>query len=187
MEKKLPNNCLDPYQGSLNEEEHGLLPSTYTFRYLSRWDRTVAQPPVQVVSCFIQVKDKILILQRAKKDEQHLLWGIPGGKLGANELPVQGLAREIYEETRLKIDSSLFEFLGKAISQTSCDGVYGLYVYHTFLTKKAEISVTMQEHLAFRWVSIQDFEKTKLLTAQYEAYQLVKEKLEGKFRKKYEN
>ena len=156
-----------------------------SYKYLSDWDSQII-PPIQVVSCFVQYQDRILVLQRAKKDEQHLLWGIPGGKLEKDEEPTQGLAREIYEETQIKIDPNFFQLLGKALSKTHCDGVYGLFVYHTVLPFMPDITLTLDEHYTYKWVTIPEFESMKLLTAQYEAYQFTREKLKRKFEESYE-
>lgn len=159
-----------------------------SYHYLSPWNPQADSfvPPVQVVSCFIQCGDKFLILQRAKQDEQYMLWGIPGGKLEKNEVPEEGLSREIFEETCTTIKPSMFKLLGTAISKTSCDGLYGLYVYYVALNEKPVITITAHEHHAYKWVTLPEFESTPLLTAQFEAYRLVKESL-TKIMGDYEN
>ena len=150
-----------------------------TFRHLSPWDPINPKsinPSKQVVTCFIQNADQILILQRARNDEQHGLWGIPGGKLDHDELPVPGLLREIKEETNLDIIPSNLKLLGTALSHTSCDGYYGLYLFHTILSD-AKIEINHSEHHAYKWVTLKEFELMPLLTAQGEAYEYVKKNL----------
>ncbi|KKL57912.1 hypothetical protein LCGC14_2230710, partial [marine sediment metagenome] len=86
-----------------------------SYKYLSYWnpsDEKNTILPKIVVTCFIQQKDKILILQRARKDLQYKLWGIPGGKLDKYEPPIQGLIREIKEEIDITISSKEFSLLG---------------------------------------------------------------------------
>ena len=156
-----------------------------TYQFLSAWEPHVI-PPIQVVSCFVQYQDRILVLQRAKKDEQHKLWGIPGGKLENNEDPVKGLVREIYEETQVKLYPDSFALLGKALSKTHCDGVYGLFIYHTKLPFLPDVILNSHEHYACKWVTISEFESMNLLTAQFEAYRFTKEKLKRKLEENYE-
>lgn len=155
------------------------------YQYLSHWNSHFI-PPIQVVSCFVQYEDKILILQRAKKDQQHLLWGIPGGKLEENEDPIQGLVREIAEETTIQLDPDSFQLLGKTLSKTSCDGVYGLFVYHTRISSLPSITLKLDEHYTYKWVTIPEFEAMNLLTAQFEAYQFTKERLKQQLEEHYE-
>ena len=151
-----------------------------TFQFLSAWDpveQNAIVPSKQVVTCFIQKGDKILVLQRARKDEQHGLWGIPGGKLDNDELPVPGLLRELREETDLNISPSSLKLLGTALSHTSCDGLYGLYLFHCTIPRYTEIKINTSEHYDSKWVTLDKFESMDLLTAQGEAYELVKRDL----------
>ncbi len=158
-----------------------VLSNPASYKYLSSWDpldKQSKRPPIQVVTCFLQKQDKILALQRAKKDIQHNLWGIPGGKLNNGEDPIQGLIREIEEETGSKLDPRNFQLLGTAHSQTPCDGAYGLYLYHVLVPENFSVHVDPIEHYAYRWVTLSEFESMELLTAQGEALKLVKEQLQ---------
>lgn len=154
--------------------------STRTYRYLSVWDPLKPQhmiPAIQVVSCFLQEGDKVLVLQRARKDAQHKLWGIPGGKLDKGEEPLEGLLREIFEETKQRLAPHVFQLLGTALSQTPSDGEYGLYIYHALVPEKTAVRINLEEHYSFRWVTLEEFQDLELLTAQREAFWLVEDKL----------
>ena len=48
----------------------------------------------QVVTCFMEYKGKVLVLQRGRRDDQFGLWGIPSGKLDDQETPRDALSRE---------------------------------------------------------------------------------------------
>jgi len=155
-----------------------------TYRYLSKWDPSdidAVIPPIQVVTCIFQCEDKFLVLQRARKDLQHNLWGIPGGKLDQNEEPIYGLIRESYEELGVRFSKEMFQLLGTAISRTPSDGQYGLYVYHAVVPSDLNIEINYAEHYAFRWVTVQEFLSLDLLTAQREAFMLVQDKVIGLF------
>ncbi|MBX9744385.1 MAG: NUDIX hydrolase [Chlamydiales bacterium] len=151
-----------------------------SYRYLSTWnpnEKVNVLPKIQVTTAFLQQGDRILVLQRAKKDSQHKLWGIPGGKIEKHETPLEGLVREVNEETGLKIATEAFHLLGSALCHTPCDGTYGLYIFHAIIPDNCHIQINPEEHYAYQWVSIEEFESLNLLTAQREAYLFVKEKL----------
>jgi 8-oxo-dGTP diphosphatase len=151
------------------------------FRYLTRWnplEKSLGIPKIQVVTSFLQKGNKVLVLQRARKDLQHKLWGIPGGKLEKGEHPLSGLIREVHEETKIKIESNRSQLLGTALSCTPCDGQYGLYIYHTVVSEDCDIIINLDEHYEFRWVTLTEFQSLDLLTAQREAFILVKDSLE---------
>lgn len=151
------------------------------YKYLSPWDpanNNINTPTIQVVTCFLQKGNKILVLQRAKKDIQHNLWGIPGGKLDEGENPIRGLSREIEEETGTRLDPQMFRLLGTACSNTPCDGKYGLYLFHALVPAHFSVRINPSEHYSFLWVSLAQFESLELLTAQREAYLFVKEQLQ---------
>jgi 8-oxo-dGTP pyrophosphatase MutT (NUDIX family) len=150
------------------------------YQFLSSWKplQTIdLDPKVQVVTVFLQKEERFLVLQRARKDAQYRLWGIPGGKLEQEEDPVKGLLRELYEETGLELSSQSFQLLGTALSHTPTDGQYGLYIYHSHLLNEQEISINTSEHYAFKWVTLDEFKELSLLTAQFEAFKFVEYKL----------
>lgn len=151
------------------------------YKYLSAWtpkEEPTNAPQTQVVTCFLCMENKFLVLQRARNDVQHNLWGIPGGKLDKGESPEAGLCREIQEETQISISPQMLTLLGSARSKTPSDGEYGLYLYHTSLPEEFTVMINPEEHYSFRWVNMDEFEALPLLTAQREAYLFVKDKLQ---------
>ncbi len=149
------------------------------FKYLKFWDPTKNDfPAKRVVTVFMQFGDKFLVLQRARKDAQYGLWGIPGGKLNCGELPEEGLIREVKEETQIQCQAAI-QLLGTALSRTPSDGEYALYLFHLFLPTFPSVVINTDEHSNFKWVTLSQFEELELLTAQREAFELVKEKLKN--------
>lgn len=146
-----------------------------TSKFLSHWDSSY-KPPCSVVTCFLQAEDKFLVLQRAREDIQYGLWGIPGGKLQDGEEPRIGMTRELYEETGIHFSASNLILMNSAISHTDCDGEYGLYLFYA-ITKNKKIILNPSEHLAFKWVSLDEFIKLPLLHAQLDAFKWVADEL----------
>lgn len=149
-------------------------------RYLSPWNPYLEPhktPDLQVVTIFLQRGDKFLVLQRAKKDAQYGLWGIPGGKLDQGERPLDGLLREIAEETTIVLSRQSCHLLGTTISQTTSDGRYGLYLYHAMAPQQLNIQISQAEHHEYRWVTLEEFQMLDLLFAQREAFHLVEHNL----------
>ena len=103
-------------------------------------------------------------------------WLTPGGGIDMNESPRQAAARELFEETGLKIEENV---LGDEIAQFSgkwlwADGMN----HHTFTDHIFEFEVddfvldksnwTIEEHrdvLQIKWWSIQELENSQELTS----------------------
>ena len=71
-------------------------------------------------------------------------------------------------------------FLSKALSFNRYDGRYLLHMYYYSLNLKPQISINPQEHTAFSWVSLQEFETLDLLISQGKAFKIIKNTLFSK-------
>lgn len=131
----------------------------------------------KVVTCFIEFENKFLFLQRARKDSQHKLWGIPGGKLDADETIRSALKRELFEELNLLFNENSFLFLSKGLSNNPYDGKYLLYLYYLSLDSYPKITLNAEEHYKYKWIDIENLDKINLLVSQGRAIDLVKNKL----------
>lgn len=128
-------------------------------------------------TCFLMFKSEILVLKRARKDEQVGKWGVPGGKLSSEETPVSALVREVFEETGLTLFDAKFQFLSKALITNPCDGRYLIYLYYYKLYSKPKISIHHEEHSDFQWVGIHNFMNLNLLVSQGLAFKHIEKKL----------
>ena len=70
-------------------------------------------PKIEVVGCFLEYEDKILLLHRQEHTSQGNLWGIPGGKVEKSETPMAAAIRETFEETGFDISQQQIIDLGK--------------------------------------------------------------------------
>lgn len=102
---------------------------------------------------------KILIIKRSFKEDVYANeWDLPGGKLKFGENPVNGLKREVSEETGLKIKIikpiSVWTFFKSRKTQ-----VIGI----TFLAKVVSGKIRLgKEHTDFKWISPEEIDKYKI-------------------------
>lgn len=82
-------------------------------------------------------------------------WGLPGGKLNKNELPLSGLIREILEETQGNLSTNKVVPIETFTSENS------KFVYHTFLIVVDDefIPTLNNEHRGYCWVNVTDYPK----------------------------
>jgi len=82
-------------------------------------------------------------------------WGLPGGKLEANELVSVGLAREIEEELGGVIPGC------KLIPIETFTSDNGKFAYHTFLipVEQEFVPFLNHEHRGYAWVRLEDYPK----------------------------
>jgi len=107
--------------------------------------------------CFIEAESKILLLKNIRELKDYPRdWGIPGGKLEKDELPIDAVQREIFEETSIYIPKDKLQFLLKLFVRIPKYD-YELYVYKSVLTKKIEdieIKLDTREHSAYVWKTV---------------------------------
>lgn len=88
--------------------------------------------------CFIRQGDKLLLLNRIKAPNMGL-WNGVGGKLEAGETMLQGIAREIYEETGLHIAEQLIQPAG-VVHWVGPDFDSGMYVFYCELPENVHLA-----------------------------------------------
>ena len=54
-------------------------------------------PSVSVAACYLEIGGKLLLLLRAKEKSEGGKWGVPAGKIEANEEPIDAGLRELGE------------------------------------------------------------------------------------------
>lgn len=118
---------------------------------------------IEVVGCFLEYRDKILLLHRQDHTSQGNLWGIPGGKLEKSETPIQAAIRETVEETGFDISKEAILYIGKVyIKYPTFD-----YIYHmvkcTPHKSPGSVKISFNEHKGFTWVTPEDALKMRLM------------------------
>lgn len=103
----------------------------------------------KVIASIIQWGDKVLIAQRAKKDDLYGKWEFPGGKMEPGETEIECLVRELNEEFGILAEvgdylcSSFFEHKGSLTEMR-------VYYVTSFIGE-----IKLYDHQEVRWVNIQ--------------------------------
>ncbi len=107
-------------------------------------------PKFEVVSCFIEYNNKILLLLRQDHKNEPNTYGVPAGKVTPWENIDEAISREIYEETGLQLDN-LSYFKKVYVQYPTYEFVY--HIYHKIITKSPHIAINPEEHKTHIWKS----------------------------------
>ncbi len=107
-------------------------------------------PQVEISACYIEIGNKLLLLQLSPNKSECGLWGVPAGKIERGETPEAAARRELFEETSIVIEQGA-HFLGSLfVRKPDVD-----YVYHLFRIelKQFPAVVLSSEHQNFKWAT----------------------------------
>jgi 8-oxo-dGTP diphosphatase len=109
---------------------------------------------IEVVAAVIQHQNKILAVQRGPAKFAYISekWEFPGGKMEAGETEEQTIIREIREELDMQIAVK-----AKLLTVKHTYPDFHLTM-HTYLCETEQSEPTLTEHLAFRWLSMDELE-----------------------------
>jgi len=112
-----------------------------------------------VTKALIVKGKKILIIKRSSKEDVYAdEWDLPGGKVKFGEHPIASIKREVFEETKLKIEVikplDVWTFFKDRETQ-----VIGI----TFLAKPITSKISLgKEHTNYKWILPKDIDKYKI-------------------------
>ncbi|MEI7919234.1 MAG: NUDIX hydrolase [bacterium] len=100
-------------------------------------------PKFEVVSCFVEHNDEILLLLRQDHKPEPNTYGVPAGKVDEGETPIQAIEREVREETGIKLtDPTHFEKL--YVKYPDYDFTY--HIFHKRFDQEPTITINPNEH-----------------------------------------
>lgn len=110
---------------------------------------------IEVVAAVIQHQNKILAVQRGPAKYAYISekWEFPGGKMEAGETEEQTIIREIREELDMQIT-----LRSKLLTVEHSYPDFHLTM-HTYLCQTAQSEPKLTEHLAFRWLTMDELEE----------------------------
>lgn len=111
------------------------------------------------MAAIIEKEDKILILKRSpEKDFAPDSWEVVTGRLEKDESPVNGIIREVKEETGLHVDVVLPVDTGFFYRGSKEFPMVFISYYCKYLSGEVEIG---WEHSEYKWVNLDDAIKNK--------------------------
>ena len=125
---------------------------------------------IEVVAAIIRDGDKIFATQRGYGDYKDW-WEFPGGKVEVGETPEVALVREIQEELNTTINVDRF--------LTTVDWDYPKFhlTMHCYLCTIAEGELTLLEHEAAKWLTMDTIDEVNWLPADVLVVEALKNEL----------
>lgn len=112
------------------------------------------------VKALIKNTNSFLILKTTDSNQNNNLsgWETPGGRLEIGEEIVDGLKREIKEETGLSV-KILFPFNAFSANIGREDSIIGINYLAEY--SGGEVKIKVDEHSNYQWINISDIRKLK--------------------------
>ena len=109
-----------------------------------------------IVSALIRNKDKILIVKRCENDRfKPCAWELPGGKVEVGELIIDGIIREIKEESNISVEKDHVLFIRYKEIIEEQNGALVRILLMSFLVEFDEDNIDVaisDEHMDYMWV-----------------------------------
>ena len=122
---------------------------------------------IEVVAAIICDSDKIFATQRGYGEWKDW-WEFPGGKMETGESPREALLREIKEELATEIE------VGKLVTTVEHDYPKFHLTMHCFVCRIKTGKLTLTEHEAAKWLTIETIDTVKWLPADKEVVDTLK-------------
>jgi len=120
---------------------------------------------------------KVLLLREAAYDEgtNEGKWDVPGGRINAEEPILEGLRREVMEESGLTIKPGRVLGVFETFPTIKGEACHIVRVYYEATLQTLEV-VLSQDHAEFAWVTVADLEGKECVSDVAELVNLVLQK-----------
>ena len=123
---------------------------------------------IEVVAAIIHDSgNRIFATQRGSGDWKNW-WEFPGGKVEPGETPEQALKREIWEELETRIVVERF------VLTVEWDYPKFHLTMHCYLCHVESGNLTLKEHEAAKWLSLNELDSVQWLPADWEVIEMLK-------------
>lgn len=110
-------------------------------------------PNFDIVSCFVIVDNKFVVLKRLENKSEGGKWGIPAGKKDITDKSlVEAVNREVFEETGLELDISNADFQKSVFVRYDSGIDFAFHMFTKYLDSMPEIKISPSESSEFRWI-----------------------------------
>jgi len=107
---------------------------------------------IHATGLFLIHQHSFLLLRRNPQDPQASQWGLVGGQVEPDELPLQAVLREVEAEIDLKLEAAQIQLLDQfELTYPEYDVTF--YVFSTTVDQAFDPFMDQAEHLDFRWVT----------------------------------
>ncbi|MBP9762447.1 NUDIX hydrolase [Patescibacteria group bacterium] len=111
------------------------------------------QPKFTATGCFTTCGNEIVLLLRQDHKPQGGTWGVPGGKVEANENPDQAVVRELFEETGIRPTEPPRLLKTTYTYQNGPDFIFVMYALE--LAEKPVVILDPLSHKDYLWIDVQ--------------------------------
>lgn len=118
------------------------------------------------VKALIKHQGKVLILREAAYNEgtNEGKWDIPGGRINPDEPILDGLAREVFEESGLQIEVGEVVGVFETFPVIKGEACHIVRIFYTATTTSTE-AILSPDHDAYEWVNIANLEGKQLVSS----------------------
>ncbi len=110
------------------------------------------EPVIEVVGCYVMVGDEFLMLQRNDDKVHGGQWCMPAGKVDDGEPIDIAVARELFEETAITIDTSASQFYRTLdVRNNGYDILF--HMFSADFEFKPDVVLENAEHQNYQWVT----------------------------------
>ncbi len=135
----------------------------------------------QAAGCFCECENKILFLRKAQERVFGGTWAIPGGKLRYGELPLDGILRELLEETGCVLDGRVLSYIIPVYIKFADIGDFTFHLFRAKLNTMPDKIALSKEHTSFMWLDPLEAFKLTLMPGEKECIEIVySDKIKGR-------
>lgn len=111
---------------------------------------------MRVVGCFLEHNNKFVLLKRHSHKPDGSTWGLPAGKVEADESDEAAMLRELYEETGYQATPSALKLLGVYDFKTPSGMTNNFVTYSVQLDIPHEVILEDSAHAEYKWTSAEE-------------------------------
>jgi 8-oxo-dGTP diphosphatase len=106
--------------------------------------------------------EDVLLLKRQEDKSFPNLWGVPTGKIGNDETPIQAIIRELYEETNIVLSADRLNLVDTFYVSTE-EMSFTYTLYYVDFDMLPDVTINTIEHKEYKWIHVKQVEYLNLV------------------------